>query len=179
MNQLLQGINPVLHNMVANGKLNRVKLDGLRQLKTIVDSFAITPYLSHTEEEQLVEKYGERPNILSWGDYFQTEIASRYFDFSDLDFRKIIETVRFDLISATLIFKGKPVEFLEKVKQDGLYVNSLAPDSWSENNKEAAHLFILYNYFCEMGLAEKNISQEDQEWLANFSENSHLNYQAG
>ena len=163
-----KGINPALNDMILREQLSAEKISELIRLREIVERFAMSPYLSAKETDNLEERYGARPDVQTWGDYFQTEIASRYFDLEDEDFSRIIDTVRFDLISAVMIFRDKPAEFLDYIYREGIRVQDTLPENWTEDQEEAAHLFILRNYFLEMNLEECVLNSEDSKWFEGF-----------
>ncbi len=165
-------INPVLRDMVSRGQLNQDKISELVRLKGIVDRFASVLYVSDEEALSLEKKYGASPDIKTWGDYFQSEIASRFFDLSLPDFIRIVDTVRFDLISSVMIFQGKSPDFFEKVEEDAISAWSRDRENWSEQDEEAAHLQILSRYFAEMSLHEHVISEDDQNWFNSFVDSS-------
>lgn len=162
-------INPELNDMVKRGQLSPHKIQELQRLKGIVDRFAMTRFVSEEELVSLVEKFGVEPDIQTWGDYFQTEIASRFFDLADDDFTRIVDTIRFDMISATMIFQGKSERFLRKVESDGLIAYG-SDTPWTDREEESAHLYILMQYYLEMGLEETLIAQEDMDWFNQFVE---------
>lgn len=162
------GINPALESMIARGLLGDCKIRELKRLKQIVDRFALSPYRSADEVRSLQEQYGAKPDVITWSDYFQTEIASQFHHVSDDEFVRIIDTVRFDLISASLIFTGKPQSFIDKVDSEGIAVYRVPRENWSADQEEAAHLFILKNYFVEMNLHENRICAEDRAWFDEF-----------
>ena len=160
--------------MVRRGQFSERKIAELIRLRLTVDGYAKTPYISEEEAGRLAEQYGAAPDILSWADYFQTEVGSRYFMVADEEFAKVVDTVRYDLISACLIFQGKPEEFFEQVQANGLVARSMDPATWNEAEEEAAHLYILKEYFLNMGLETAIIPQADLEWFNMFvkSENA-------
>ena len=167
-------INPALNDMIKRGQLSEAKLAGLVHLKKTVDRFAGRNYTSAEEVAALKEKYGEAPDIITWGDYFQTEIGSRHFQLSDEEFRQIVDTARFDLISAVMIFAGKPDSFFEMVQAEGNASYELAREEWGPQQEEAAHLFVLRNYFLELGLETCILSDEDQTWFQGFLQDTSL-----
>jgi len=170
MNDLFPGINSALHDMIRRGQLGENKLTELRRLKKLVDAFALLPHIGEEELLRLEEKYGERPHVITWGDYFQTEVGSRYFESSDLEFSRIVETVKYDLISAVMIFKGKPSEFIDMIKRSGNEAYNISQDQWSSEQEQAAHLYILCNYYEELGLEQRELTDEEREWFANFTD---------
>jgi hypothetical protein len=171
----IKGLNPELNDMVLRGQLSGRKLAELIRLKEIADRFATCNYVSEEELAVLVDKYGTGPDIVTWGDYFQTEVGSQYFAHSDPDFATIVDTIRFDLISAVKIFQGKSPAFLEKVQTDGLAAYGTPREEWTSVEEERAHLYILLNYFRELGMAETCLSSEDEKWFEGFLAAEQLN----
>ncbi len=170
MNIQIEGLNPELMNMVNTQLFSGKKIADLVRLKVAVDRFAGERYVSMQEAQDLIAKFGVEPDIITWGDYFQTEIGSRYFEMSDEDFSRIVDTIRFDLISSALIFTGKDDAFIEMVTQEGLSSSGIDQSDWTEQQQEWAHLFILKQYFMEMKLDSARISAADQSWFDGFME---------
>lgn len=164
----INGLNPELNDMLLRGQLSGRKIAELIRLKETVDRFATKNYVSDEQYQVLVDKYGTGPDIVTWGDYFQTETASEYFDTADADFSTIIDTIRFDLISAVKIFQGKSEAFHEGVKENGLEVYGMPRTEWTETEEEKAHLYILLNYYYELGLERTQLSAEDEAWFEGF-----------
>ena len=165
----IQGLNPVLGDMVQRGQLTPRKIALLVELRGGVDRFTSTDYVSAQQAEELRARYGAYPEVRTWGDYFQTEIASQHFEVSDSEFSTIMDTVRFDLISAAMIFDGKPADFLEKVEENAIIVQGIDRSDWNAETEEAAHMGILRQYFVEMGLSRKSISAADETWFHGFA----------
>lgn len=168
----IQGLNSELNEMLMRGQLSGKKIAELVHLKEYVDRLASTNYIAGKEMASLKDKFGVEPAIQTWGDYFQTELASQYFDLSDLDFEKIVQTVRFDLISSIKIFSEKSNEFNQTVYENGITVYGMNKDDWDEDQQEAAHLYILLQYFKDMGLKKENIELKDEIWFDTFVRDS-------
>jgi hypothetical protein len=164
----IKGLHTQLRSMVLRGQLSARKIVSLLELKEMVDRIAPGPRVSETEAAALEARFGARPEIITWGDYFQTEIASRYFDLTDEEFERICDTVHFDLISAIMIFRGKSEEFRQAVREEALVVAGLDPALRTENEKQAEHLGILLQYYEEMNLEQAELSEEDQAWFEGF-----------
>jgi len=164
----IQGLNPELTEMALAGQLSGRKIAGLIQLKETVDLYAQTKYVPDEQMQQLIEKYGVEPDIVTWGDYFQTEIASRHFQTGDAEFEAIVETVRFDLISAVKIFANKSEEYRTRVENEGLETYGMPQEDWGQPEEEKAHLYILLQYFRELGLDRAEIPAEDDAWFEGF-----------
>lgn len=161
-------LNPELFGMMKRGQLSPAKVISLIKLKEIVDRFSTRPFLEESKLQEIVEKTGVEPDILTWGDYFQTEIGSRYFDRNDPEFEQIIETVRFDLISAHLIFSEKPDYFKDKVRGDALGVKAMEYSFWGIEEEEKIQLEILLDYYENMGIGEKPLAISDRVWYESF-----------
>jgi len=168
----IKGLHSQLRGMVHRGQLSARKIVALLELHDMVERIAPGPRVSEREAAILEAKYGARPEIITWGDYFQTEVASRYFDYNDEEFERICDTVHFDLISSLLIFKDKSKEFKQAVREEALVVSGLDAELRNENEKQAEHLGILLQYFDEMNLEKAELKEEDQAWFEGFVEST-------
>ncbi len=163
-----KALHSELQGMVRRGQLSEAKISELVRLKETVERFASCPYVSNDEIANLEQRYGAKPSIITWGDYFQTEIASRHFALNDQEFSRIIDTIRFDLIAALKIFQNKPKLFFKMVQEDGLAVQAKPQDTWTPEDEQKAHMYILAQYFIEMGLEEMELKPIDEKWFENF-----------
>jgi len=168
--QKLDRIAPEIHSMAEAGQLSPSKIDALIRLKEIVKRFSSENRISDSEIQLLQEKYGSKPGMVSWADYFQAETASRYWELSDEDFNRIIDTIRFDLISAHKIFKNKPESFLSQIETEGIYIWSMDRSVWTPEEEEKAHLYVLFGYFTEMKLQNIELDDTDEDWFSGFTE---------
>jgi hypothetical protein len=166
----LKLLPPEIHSMVEKGQLSALKIDALLRLKEIVKRFSSENRISDSEAVLLQERYGEKPGMITWPEYFLAETASRYFELSDTDFNRIVDTVRFDLISSHRIFVNKPESFMSEIELQGLDVWSKESTGWTEEEKEHAHLYVLLGYFKEMKLGNIRLSRIDEEWFNEFVE---------
>ena len=168
----INGLHSQLTGMVQRGQLSARKIAALIELKETVERFAQCNYVEQDEIDALREKYGAEPEIVSWGDYFQTEVASRHFDLSDAEFLKIVDTIRFDLISATMIFRSKSPEFCEQVREEAIIASGTDRKDWTTEYEQAAHMGILLQYFEQLALQRCEISDIDQRWFESFLQQS-------
>lgn len=166
----IKGLHPQLRGMVLRGQLSARKIVALLELREMVDRIAREPRVSPREAAELELKYGASPEIITWGDYFQTEVAAGYFDRTDEEFERTCDTVHFDLISAILVFGNKPSEFRQAVREEALIVGGLEPEIRTEEEKEMEHLGILLQYYEEMNLEKAELSDSDREWFDGFVE---------
>ncbi|NCN09314.1 MAG: hypothetical protein GW938_05665 [Leptospira sp.] len=161
-------LNPELFEMVRTGKLTSAKIVSLIFLKNLIDQYSSKPFLENEKLEEIKQKFGVYPDIMTWGDYFQTEIASKYFDQTDEKFQVIVDTIRFDLISSYLIFQGKPDTFCDRIRSEALIAKSIDSYLWSFENEENVHLEILLDYFENLGLAETLLPVSEKIWYESF-----------
>lgn len=172
MEREIVAINPALNEMLSRGQLSGSKIADLIRVRAIVERFATKPYLSQSEVAELVAKFGTTPDVITYADYFQTELAGRYFQVADAEFSRIVDTVRFDLIAALKIFKGKPQAFFDAALAGGELAYSVDQGSWTVEQEEAAHLFVLCNYYRDLGLEHCVLSKTDSEWFDGFVQES-------
>ena len=168
----INGLHSQLSGMVQRGQLSGRKIAALIELKDTVDRFACCQYVEQDEIDALKEKYGAEPEIVSWGDYFQTEVASRHFDMSDAEFLKIIDTIRFDLISSTMIFRNKSDDFKEQVREEAIIASGIDAQQWGNAEEQSAHMGILLQYFEQLNLQACAIADVDQRWFESFLQQS-------
>ncbi len=168
----INGLHSQLSGMVQRGQLSGRKIAALIELRETVERFAQCSYVEQDEIQALKEKYGAEPEVVSWGDYFQTEVASRHFDLSDEEFLKIVDTIRFDLVSSTMIFRNKSSEFCEQVREEAIIASGTDRDQWNTEHEQAAHMGILLQYFEQLKLSKCEISDIDQRWFESFLQQS-------
>ena len=87
----------------------------------------------------------------------------------DPEFSRIADTVRFDLISAHLIFSEKPEYFFDKVRGDALISKSFDEEFRTTSDLENIHLEILLDYFENLKLGKKPLSISDRIWYEGFN----------
>ncbi|RME90760.1 MAG: hypothetical protein D6767_06365 [Candidatus Hydrogenedentota bacterium] len=162
-------LNPVLADMVAHNQLSEAKVESLVALKKFIDRMAQTAFISEEEKEASIKKFGTLPDILTWGDYFQTEIASEHWEKSDEEFTRIVQTIVFDVIASALIFTGKPKSFLDNIREK--YYIALGKKSLQgKQDEESLHLGILLEYFEQMQLDMKTLTETDFHYFEEFAD---------
>lgn len=171
----IKGLHPQLSPMVVRGQLSGRKIASLIELGEIVDRFATVNFVSDEEIVKIEQRYGAKPEIISWSDYFQTEVASRYFELSDDEFVRVIDTIRFDLISAVMIFRSKQdTDFMEQIRVEALVADGIDRENWTEKEEQASHMGVLLQYFEQMGLADVAIQPADQNWFESFIQSASM-----
>ena len=165
----MKELNPAIEDMKAHNKLSDAKIERLVFLKKLVDKVAVRPYLPESEVEKIEKKFGVKPDVITWGDYFQTHIASEHWEKSDQEFDTIINTIHFDLIAAVMIFSNKSPQFFNDVEAAFLRYSEM-PAHESIEDEEIDHLHILMTYYNEMGLKMSAFDSRDFEFFQQFAE---------
>jgi len=164
----MKAINPAIEDMLAHKKLSPVKIEQLIFLKKLVDRVAARPYLPESEVEKIESKFGVKPDVVTWGDYFQTHIAAEHWEKSDEEFSTIINTIHFDLIAAVMIFSNKSKAFFKDL-EEAFQAATNSGKSGMEN-EEINHLHILMTYYNEMGLKMSAFENKDFDFFRQYSE---------
>ncbi len=162
-------INQALIPMINDGLLNINRIDSLVYIKDLIDRISDRRYTEPEKEKELTEKYGVSPDIITWGDYFQTELATQFLNESDEVFRKAVDTVKYDIISSWIIFEDKEKEFFDWIDQT---YQQILPEEMEHPNEELAeiiHLSVLMDYFLNLGLNGK-FTIEELQWHTSFDE---------
>lgn len=161
--------NEAVMSMINDGYLSANKVRRLVYIKELVDRVSTRKYLEEMDVQALKEKYGVMPNIVSWGDYFQTELATTLKDMTDSSFDRVMETVRFDLISSYTIFSEQTPAFFEWVNTSYEGIMSLGKDDYTEDEKEIIHLKILLEYYTNLGMVN-NFTPAEMLWYESYEE---------
>jgi hypothetical protein len=162
-------VRRALESFVLQKKLNPRKLRNLLAVAEAAERLSSRPYLERSELDGIVERYGVRPDVTTWGDFFAAEIATDHWEKSDAEFERICETVLFDFIAAAMVFSGKSSEFIASALRN--YEASLAKEAGlrTADDEEKIHLGILAGYYREMGLDKARLSDQDMEFFESFS----------
>ncbi len=144
------------------------KIHLLSELKVFVDRLSTTNYLTPRQIDELVAKFGEKPSVLTWGDYFQSETAQDHFDKTDGEFQRIVETIQFDILAAIMIYQNKDQGFFDTIENE--YQKSLqkSEHDWTLQDEEYIHLGLLKSYYFHLGLENSVLSSEDHGWFKQF-----------
>ena len=162
-------LNDALMPMVNEGMLSIERINSLILLKDFIDRVSTKKYAERRAVCDLENKYGVKPDIITWGDYFQTETASFLRDASDDSFNETISLIRFDIMSSSEIFPGKGQVFLDWV--DERYYRAMEKD-YKENieeHNESIQLKIMKDYYLELGITD-NFTLTERAWYASYNE---------
>lgn len=165
----MKEINPAIEDMIGQKKLSEQKINRLIFLKKLVERVAKKPYLPDSEVEKIEKKFGVKPDIITWGDYFQVHTAYDHWEKDEQEFETIINTIYFDLIAAVMIFNGKPQNFFQDVESAFMEMTKQGHQK-SMDDEEVDHLHILMTYYNEMGLKLAAFEQADFDFFREYSE---------
>ncbi len=166
MNNLInRAIIPVIN---ANG-ITTIRMNLLISMKEFIERISTKPYMKEEELERLEAQFGVRPDIITWGDYFQAEIATTMKDIDDDEFIKAFDTIKFDMISSYFIFKDKGIDFYNWVENSFNNIEIEDIDSLGDEDKEIVHLKILMDYYQEIGITDR-FSESELNWHSSFKE---------
>lgn len=161
--------NSIIQKLKETGKLDQSRLIALDNLSSLANRLASKSYLAEETIAKLKSQYDVLPDVISWGDYFATEIATEHSGKNDQDFYQVVSLVCFDLIAAVKIFSGKDYRFFNMVREQAATTEGVAEAQLSDEQREAIHLMYLMHYFENMGLDESKLSQADLDFFNQFS----------
>ena len=164
-----QIVNEALMPIINDGLLSVQRIHELIYIKEFIERVSTRKYLEERDAQQLLRKYGVLPNIITWGDYFQTEMASSLIELDDEAFSKAIATVKFDIISACEIFAGKGSNFFKWVDDTYYEIASEGKELFTEEEEEIMHLKIMKDYYCDLGIVDR-FTESEMEWYREFNE---------
>ncbi len=162
-------INGSIIDMVNDGLLSMKRIEGLIYVKEFIDRASNKKFIDEPAVKKLEMKYGARPNIITWGDYFQTEMARALHGASDGEFDRAVETLKFDIIASHTIFSEKESSFFEWVELTYMAITNHHHSDFTPEEEEILHLKILLDYYREMGIAD-NFHESEIRWFDGFME---------
>lgn len=161
--------NEAVLELVNNGMISIIRLNHLIYLKEFVDRIASKHYLEEFDVKKIKKKYGVMPNVVTWGDYFQTEMATSLINVTDDEFIKAFETVKFDMISSYQIFSEKDTHFFEWIDESREKIEQTGAVELTEEDEEIIHLHILKDYYLNLGIQDF-FTDEEIHWYNSFKE---------
>jgi hypothetical protein len=162
-------LNEELIPMINNGNLNITKIQCLLLIKEFIDRISTTKYLEEKIVNKIMETHKTKPSVITWGDYFQTELAFDLQFKSDEDFIRAVETVKYDIISSYEIFSEKNELFFEWVEYN--YNEKVTKNDFFSKDEveEAKHLNILKDYYNSLKI-HNDFTFNELLWYNNFKE---------
>lgn len=162
-------INRAILPVINDKGISSLRMTHLIFIKEFIERISSRPYMMEEELARLEAQYGVRPDITSWGDYFQAEMATSMKNASDDEFIKAFETVKFDMISSYLIFRDKGSEFFEWIENSFSSIVTENIDTLTDEDKEIVHLKILMDYYQEIGITDR-FYESELNWHSSFKE---------
>ena len=162
-------VNEAVISMVNDGLISMNRIRELIEIKEFIDRIATRTYIDDYDAHKLLQKFGVMPNMRTWGDYFQTDLASALVVVSDEEFERILDTIKFDVISSYIIFSEKEDDFFMWVDETYNEITSSKSDHYDEEEEEIIHLKILMDYFNNMGIVN-NFTEAEMTWYSTYSE---------
>ncbi|MFW6366104.1 MAG: hypothetical protein ACOC2H_06480 [Spirochaetota bacterium] len=161
-------VSDCLLPFINQGTLTMEKVNILAGLKEFIDRVSTRTYIGENTLASLVEKFGVEPDIVSWGDYFQSELAFDAVRYGVDELQQVVNTVKFDVMSAFQIFRDHESEFFEWVEQNSNEIIMSGSEDYSEEEQEILHLKILKDYYCNMGITDA-FTPDEIRWYTSFS----------
>ena len=162
-------LNRAIMPLINSRGISALRMVHLIYIKEFIDRISSKTYLQEDVAQRLEEQFGEKPDVISWGDYFQTEIATTAKNLSDDEFMKIFQTLKFDMISSYIIFKNKGLDFFEWIENSFSAIEMKDINKLTDEENEIIHLRILMNYYKEMGIID-GFFESELMWHSSFSE---------
>lgn len=162
-------INESIMPMVNDGTISIERAKSLIYIKEFIDRISTTTYIREDTAEELRAKYGVRPNVVTWGDYFQTEMATSLLVVSDEEFSRAVDTLRFDMAASWTIFCEKDGAFFKWVDDTYDEIIDKKSAGYTDEEKEILHLRILKEYYTDLGLSNK-FNEGEMRWFEGFGE---------
>ncbi|OHD64751.1 MAG: hypothetical protein A2176_10500 [Spirochaetes bacterium RBG_13_51_14] len=162
-------INESIMPMLNDGTVSIDRINNLIYIKTFVDRISTKSYIDKETARQLHKKYGVNPNIITWGDYFQTEMAVSLMVLPDDEFNRAVETLKFDMVASWIIFCEKDGSFFEWVESTHAMIKENKNGGYTEEEEEILHLKILKDYYTNLGLIN-NFTESEMSWFTGFQE---------
>jgi hypothetical protein len=162
-------LNETLMPMVNDGSLSVERINSLAYIKEFIDRIASKHYLDEATAAELEAQFGVRPNLISWGDYFQTEMATSLLVLPDEEFHRAVETLKFDMVASWVIFCEKDGYFFEWVDDMHASITDRKSSSFTEEEEEILHLKILKEYYVGLGLVNR-FTESEMQWFSAFQE---------
>ncbi|MDM7987069.1 MAG: hypothetical protein QUS13_07035 [Smithella sp.] len=162
-------INESILGMINDGTMSIERVNNLVYIKSFIDRIATKKYIEEDAAADLERKYGVRPDIVTWGDYFQSEMATSLMVVTDEEFNRAVETLKFDMVASWVIFCEKKNDFFEWVDNTHAAITGCKDSGFTEEEEEILHLKILKDYYTDLGLVN-NFTEAEMQWFTGFQE---------
>jgi hypothetical protein len=162
-------MNESIITLINDGLLSVKRINSLIFIKSFIDRISTGTYIDEETAARLGEKFGARPTIVTWGDYFQSEMATSLLVVSDAEFEKAVQTLKFDMVASWIIFSEKDDEFFDWVDATHAKIIDSGKNDYTEEENEILHLKILKDYYKNLGLVNA-FTEAELCWFVGFRE---------
>jgi len=162
-------INEGIIPMVNDGLFSMKRIMNLIYIKEFIDRISSRSYLEDKDIGSIFQRFGVKPDVLTWGDYFQTELAISLSSMTDEEFDRALETVQFDMMAACIIFSGKDKAYFDWVEITWMEIVNTKDSGHTEDEKDIIHLKIMMDYYVNLGLID-DFTPAEKEWFSLFED---------
>jgi len=162
-------LNEAIIPMLNDGLISMRRVSDLISIKEFIDRVSTKKYIEDKDADQLFQRYGVLPSVITWGDYFQTDLASSLLVIPDEEFETVLDTVRFDIMSSQSIFSGKGKDFFSWVEDTHVKIMIQDKSEYTEEEEEILHLKILMDYYLNLGIVDR-FTESELLWYSSYDE---------
>ncbi len=160
-------LNQELIPLVNSGDLNIQKINYLISIREFINRVSESRYLENEKTYNTERKTATA--ITTWGDYFQLKLVREIISYSDEDFLKAIDTIKFDIISSYIIFSEKDSPFYDWIERWHADVSSKQSEVLQKEIEEVNHLKILMDYYINLRINNK-FTRNEWAWYDSYKE---------
>jgi hypothetical protein len=163
-------LNDSIIPFVTEGRIPMSTIRDLISIREFIDRVSDKKYISDASVEIMNRRFGTEPDVLTWGDYFQSDLAVIAAQDPD-NFSRVADTVRFDIMSSWDIFSNADKALMEWVenKTRELWISGKDRSLYTEDDEEIYHLGILLDYYRDLGI-NGNFYESELIWYHSFFE---------
>lgn len=164
-------LNDSIVSFISDGRIPMNTIRDLISIREFIDRVSDKKYISESSAHSMIKRFGSAPDVLTWGDYFQTDLAAVAAQDPD-NFTRISDTVRFDIMSSWDIFSNAGPDLMKWVedKTRELWISGKDRSMFTEDEEEIYHLGILLEYYNDLGL-NGDFYESELIWYHSFFEN--------
>jgi hypothetical protein len=162
-------LNDSIMPLVSNGHLSMHSIRELISIKEFIDRVSTKKYIIDDTSDLIMSRLGTAPDIITWGDFFQSDLAMVATTSEKEEFDRIIGTVRFDIMSAWDIFSSASPELVIWIREKSAELTGSGKEvsQYTEEEQEMFHLGILHDYFFDLGI-NGNFYESELMWYHGF-----------
>jgi hypothetical protein len=163
-------LNDSIVSFISDGRIPMATIRDLISIREFIDRVSDKKFISESSVHSMTQKFGTAPDVVTWGDYFQTDLAALAARDPD-NFSRVSDTVRFDIMSSWDIFSNAGSGLIQWVedKTRELWVSGKDRTLFTEDDEEVYHLGILLEYYRDLGL-NGNFFESELIWYHSFFE---------